>query len=85
MASPTNPPKALMMTAKIRDIKARILINSGCLSNFMSPDFVEKAQLHTQVKEYQYTLYGIDNQPVTENGGIVAKKITPISIDIQGH
>jgi hypothetical protein len=74
-----------MVTAKIRGTRARILINSGYLSNFISPDFVKKAQLHTQAKEYQYTLYEIDNQPVTENGGTVTKKITPISVDIQGH
>jgi hypothetical protein len=85
MARPTNLTRALVITAKIRDTRVRILINSGYLSNFVSPDFVKKAQLHTQAKEYQYTLYGIDNQPMAENGGTVAKKTTPISVDIQGH
>jgi hypothetical protein len=71
-----------VITAKIRGIKARILIDFGYLGNFVSPDFVEKVKLHTQAKEYQYTLYGIDDQPVAENGGTVAKKITLISVDI---
>jgi hypothetical protein len=46
MAKPINLIKALMVTAKIRDIKARILIDSGYLGNFMSFDFVKKAQFH---------------------------------------
>jgi hypothetical protein len=51
----------------------------------MSPDFIKKAQFHTQVKGYQYTLYRIDNQSVAENGGTVIKKTIPISVDIQRH
>jgi hypothetical protein len=61
MAKPTNLTRALVVTAKIRGTRARILINFGYLGNFVSPDFVKKAQLHTQAKEYQYTLYKIDN------------------------
>jgi hypothetical protein len=71
-----------MITAKIRDTKTRILIDSECLSNFMFPNFVKKARLHTQAKGYQYILYEINNQLITENGGTVAKKTTPISVDI---
>ena len=52
MAKPTNPTRALIITAKIRGARVRILINSGCLNNFVSSDFVEKAQFHTQAKEY---------------------------------
>jgi hypothetical protein len=85
MAKPTNLTRALVITAKIRGIKARILIDSGCLGNFISLNFVKKAQLHTQVKGYQYTLYGIDDQSVTENDGTIIKEITLISVDIQGH
>jgi hypothetical protein len=48
----------------------------------MFPDFVKKAQLHTQAKEYQYTLYRIDNQSVAENDGTVTKKTILISVDI---
>jgi len=43
MARPTNLIRTLMVTAKIRDIRARILIDSEYLSNFVSPDFVKKA------------------------------------------
>jgi hypothetical protein len=71
-----------MVTAKIRGIKARILIDSGCLGNFVSPDFVKKARFHIQAKEYQYTLYEIDNQSIAENSGTVTKKIILISVDI---
>jgi hypothetical protein len=85
MAKPTNPTKALMVTAKIRGTRVRILIDFGCLGNFISPNFVGKARFHTQVKKYQYTLYGIDDQSVAENSETVVKKITPISVDIQGH
>jgi hypothetical protein len=52
MAKPTNLTKTLVITAKIRDIRARILIDSGCLGNFVFFNFVKKAQLHTQIKEY---------------------------------
>jgi hypothetical protein len=43
MAKFTNPIRALIVTVKIRDIRARILIDSECLGNFVFPDFVEKA------------------------------------------
>jgi hypothetical protein len=61
MAKPINLTRALVITAKIRGIKARILIDSGYLGNFISPDFVKKAQFYTQAKEYKYILYKIDN------------------------
>jgi hypothetical protein len=61
MIRPNNLLKTLVLNAKIKDIKARILINSGCLGNFMSPNFVKKARLHIQAKGYQYTLYKIDD------------------------
>jgi hypothetical protein len=47
MAKPINLIKALMVTAKIRGTKVRILIDSGYLGNFMSFDFVKKAQFYT--------------------------------------
>jgi hypothetical protein len=43
MAKPTNLIKALIVTAKIRGTRARILIDSGYLDNFVSPDFIKKA------------------------------------------
>jgi hypothetical protein len=43
MAKPINLTKALMVTAKIRDIKIRILIDFRCLGNFVFSDFVKKA------------------------------------------
>jgi hypothetical protein len=46
IAKPTNPLRALVVIAKIRGIRARILIDSGYLGNFVSPGFVKKAQLH---------------------------------------
>jgi hypothetical protein len=85
MARPINLTKALVITAKIRGTRARILIDSEYLNNFMSPDFVKKAQLHIQIKKYQYTLYKINNQPIAKNDGTVVKKIIPISVDIQRH
>jgi hypothetical protein len=42
MVRPTNLIKALVITAKIRDTKARILIDSEYLDNFIFPDFVKK-------------------------------------------
>jgi hypothetical protein len=43
IAKPTNLTKTLIITAKIRDIRARILIDFRCLDNFVSPNFVKKA------------------------------------------
>jgi hypothetical protein len=42
MAKPINLIKALVITAKIRDIKIKILIDFGCLGNFVFPNFVKK-------------------------------------------
>jgi hypothetical protein len=42
MARPINLIKALVITVKIRDTRVRILIDSGCLNNFVSFDFVKK-------------------------------------------
>jgi hypothetical protein len=82
MAKSINPIRALVITAKIRGIRVRILIDFKYLGNFVSFNFVEKAQLYTQAKEYQYTLYEIDDQLIAENGGTVIKKIILISVDI---
>jgi hypothetical protein len=43
MAKPINLIRALVVTAKIRDIRARILIDFECLGNFVSSNFVKKA------------------------------------------
>jgi ABC-type molybdate transport system ATPase subunit len=43
MAKPTNLTKTLMITAKIRGMRVKILIDFECLGNFMFPDFVKKA------------------------------------------
>jgi hypothetical protein len=85
MARLTNLIKALIITAKIRGTRVRILINSEYLNNFIFSDFIEKAQFHTQAKEYQYILYKINDQLMAENGGTVVKKIILILVDIQGH
>jgi hypothetical protein len=61
MAKPINLIKTLVITAKIKGIRVRILIDFRYLGNFVFPDFVEKAQLYTQAKEYQYTFYKIDD------------------------
>jgi hypothetical protein len=82
MAKSTNLIRALVITAKIRGTRARILIDSKCLNNFVFPNFVEKAQFYIQAKEYQYTLYRINDQLIAENGETVIKKIISISIDI---
>jgi hypothetical protein len=52
MAKPINLIKALVVTAKIRGIKVRILIDFRCLDNFVFPDFVKKTQFYIQVKGY---------------------------------
>jgi transposase len=43
MIKSINLTRALVIMAKIRGIKARILIDFGCLGNFVFSDFVEKA------------------------------------------
>jgi hypothetical protein len=42
MIRPINLIRALVVTAKIRGTRARILIDSEYLSNFVFPDFVKK-------------------------------------------
>jgi hypothetical protein len=78
----TNLIRALVITAKIRGTRIRILINFKYLDNFVSSNFVKKAQFHIQIKEYQYILYRIDDQLVTENDGTIIKKTILISVDI---
>jgi hypothetical protein len=61
MTRTINLIRALIITAKIRGTRIKILIDFGCLGNFVSPDFVKRAQLYTQAKEYHYTLYEIND------------------------
>jgi hypothetical protein len=42
MTRPINPTRALIVTVKIRDTRARILIDSGYLGNFIFSNFVKK-------------------------------------------
>jgi hypothetical protein len=43
MAKPINLIRALVITARIRGTRVRILIDFGYLGNFVFSDFVEKA------------------------------------------
>jgi len=43
MVSLINPFKVLVIIAKIKGIRIKILIDFECLGNFISPDFVKKA------------------------------------------
>jgi RNase H-like domain found in reverse transcriptase/Reverse transcriptase (RNA-dependent DNA polymerase)/Integrase zinc binding domain/Chromo (CHRromatin Organisation MOdifier) domain len=65
--------------------KARILIDTGCLGNFISPEFVRRHSLHYTKKKRSYTLVAFDDQPVDSNGGKVTHETLPYKVSVGPH
>lgn len=74
-----------MVSAKINGHTARILIDSGCLGNFLSPAFAERARIPRRRKRRSYTLWTFDDQPTRDNGGKVTEETTPLEVEVQNH
>jgi hypothetical protein len=64
---------------------ARVFINSGCQSNYVSPAFFRKAKIPQKTKQNLYGLYIFDNQPILANKGRIDKKTELILITIGTH
>jgi hypothetical protein len=73
------------VNVKIRGYWARVLIDSGCLGNFLSPVFREKCQIPYKNKIRGYTLYAFDNQPVRGNDGRVTEETVPLRVQVGTH
>jgi hypothetical protein len=59
-----------VVDANINGHTAKMLIDSGCEGNFMSPSFIQKAGIPTEKKENSYRLYTFDDLPTRENEGL---------------
>jgi hypothetical protein len=64
---------------------ARIFINSGCQSNYISPTFLKKAKIPQKTKQNPYDLYTFDNQPILANKEKIDKKTRLIPITVGTH
>jgi hypothetical protein len=61
---------------------ARVFINSGCQSNYVSPAFLRKAKIPQKKKQNPYGLYIFDNQPMLANKEKIDKKtrLMPVTV-----
>jgi len=63
-------------------IMARVFINSGCQSNYVSLIFLRKAKISQKIKQNLYSLYIFDNQPILVNKKRIDKETGPISVNV---
>ena len=61
---------------------ARVFINSGCQSNYVSLIFLRKAKISQKIKQNLYSLYIFDNQPILVNKKRIDKETGPISVNV---
>jgi hypothetical protein len=61
----------LIVWITINNVPARALIDSGCIGNFLSPQFTKKHSIVTRRKNEPFLLIAINRKPVTYNKGIV--------------
>jgi hypothetical protein len=63
-------------------MSARVFINSGCQSNYVSPAFLRKAKIPQKIKQNLYGLYTFDNQPMLANKRRIDKetKLIPVNV-----
>jgi hypothetical protein len=66
----------------IKGITAKIFINLGCQSNYVSPAFFRKAKIPQKIKQNPYSLYTFDNQSILANKEKIDKEIGPISVNV---
>jgi hypothetical protein len=70
---------------KIIRKKTRILIDTRCLRNFISSEFVRRYSLLYTRKRKSYTLVAFNNQLVDSNEGKVTHKTLPYEVLIESH
>ena len=63
-----------MLKVKIEKYKARILLNTNYLKNFLDESFIRRVKIYIQLKKHFYTLYEFNDRPVASNGDKVDKK-----------
>jgi hypothetical protein len=64
---------------------AKVFINSGCQSNYMSPAFLKKTKIPQKIKQNSYGLYTFDNQPMLANKEKIDKKTGLIPVTIETY
>jgi hypothetical protein len=77
--------RSLVVSARIQGHLARVLIDSGCLGNFISPAFKEKHSIPYQNKRRSYQLVGFDNTPVRSNNGRVTEETSKLEVVVGTH
>ena len=72
----------MVINVTIGGIPARIFINSGFQSNYVSLAFLRKARIPQKIKQNFYNLYIFDNQPMLANKKRIDKetKLIPVNV-----
>jgi hypothetical protein len=73
-----------MVNATIREMTARVFINSDCQGNYVSPTFFRKIRIPQKIKQNSYSLYIFDNQPMLANKRRIDKEtgLIPVTVGI---
>jgi hypothetical protein len=66
-------------------VPARALIDSGCIGNFLSPQFARKHSTITRKKNEPFPLIAIDGKPVTYNKGMVTHETNRLPLRMGRH
>jgi hypothetical protein len=74
-----------MINATIGGITAKVFINLGCQSNYVSLAFLQKARIPQKTKQNFYGFYIFDNQPMLANKGKIDKEIGLIPVNVGTH
>jgi hypothetical protein len=77
--------RSLVVQAFIEGKAARVLIDTGCEGNYISPTFKERHGISYTNKKKIYRLRGFDDTLVNSNGGRVTEETLPVTVRIGNH
>ena len=64
---------------------ARVLIDSGAIEIYISPEFAKKIQQKIMLKKELYQLCLVDGTPTTHNNGWVFHKTKKLGLGVEGY
>jgi Reverse transcriptase (RNA-dependent DNA polymerase)/Retroviral aspartyl protease len=74
-----------VVITEVEGVKAKALLDSGCMGNYINPKWLRKHQIAERRKSNPYTLSTFDDQPAAYNEGWVTEETPPITMRIGSH